>query len=93
MYYKNVSCIAKTFYDVEFKPNETKEVPGFINDKYMIVVDALEKPAKQQTSSTAKDNKKNETKEKPAAEKKPSKEEAPKPSDNADDKVDGAEAN
>ncbi len=46
MYYKNVSCFAKTFYGVEFKPGEAKEVPGYVNDKHMIVVDELQKPAK-----------------------------------------------
>ena len=40
MFYKNTSYSVKTFYGVTFRPNETKEVPGYINDKYMIVADA-----------------------------------------------------
>lgn len=67
MYYKNVSCITKTFYDVTFNPGDEKEVPGYINDKYMIVIDALKKPAEQQKSEKPK----SETK---APDKKPSSE-------------------
>lgn len=29
--YKNISCSAKTFYGVTFKPGDVKEVPGYIN--------------------------------------------------------------
>ena len=36
--YKNISFSAKTFYGVEFKPGETKEVPGYINDPRMVRV-------------------------------------------------------
>ena len=42
MLYKNISCSVKTFYGVTFKPGEVKEVPGYINDTKMVVVDASE---------------------------------------------------
>ena len=41
MLYKNISCSAKTFYGVEFKPGEIKEVPGYINHPKMIVTTSL----------------------------------------------------
>lgn len=31
MKYMNMTYTTKTFYGVEFKPGETKEVPGYIN--------------------------------------------------------------
>lgn len=40
MFYKNTSYTTKTFYGVTFKPGETKEVPGVINNKFMVVKDA-----------------------------------------------------
>lgn len=40
MFYKNTSCFAKTFYGVTFQPGETKEVSGYINDKFFVVSDA-----------------------------------------------------
>jgi len=52
MFYKNISYSEKTFYGVKFKPGEVAEVPGYINDKQMIVVP--NKPSKKQT--TASDN-------------------------------------
>ena len=36
--YKNISVSTKTFYGVTFKPNDIKEVPGYINDKGMVRV-------------------------------------------------------
>jgi len=41
IYYKNTSCITKTFYGVKFCPGETKGVPGFINDSKFVRVDAI----------------------------------------------------
>lgn len=32
MLYKNISNFTKKFYGVNFKPGETKDVPGYIND-------------------------------------------------------------
>lgn len=61
MFYKNVSYSDKTFYGVTFKPGEVAEVPGYINDKQMIVAP---KPSKKQTTAsdapavTKKDDKK-----------------------------------
>lgn len=42
MFYKNISNSVKTFYGVEFKPGEIKQVPGYINSIWMIVADATE---------------------------------------------------
>lgn len=39
MFYKNTSYSEKTFYGVTFKPGETKEVDGYINNKWMILKD------------------------------------------------------
>ena len=36
--YKNTSVAVKTFYGKEFKPGESQEVPGYINDVSMIRV-------------------------------------------------------
>ena len=47
MLYTNISCSVKTFYGVEFKPGETKEVPGYINHPRMIVASSL--PAQETT--------------------------------------------
>lgn len=44
MIYKNISSCTKTFYGVSFKPGEVKDVPGFVNDKYMIVESSLPTP-------------------------------------------------
>ncbi len=49
MFYKNLSYSDKTFYGVTFKPGEVAEVPGYINDKQMIVVP---KPSKKQTTAS-----------------------------------------
>ena len=37
MVYKNISNSKKVFYGVTFKPGDIKEVPGYVNDKQMIV--------------------------------------------------------
>ena len=37
--YLNLSVVTKTYYGVTFAPGETKEVPGYINDKAFIRVD------------------------------------------------------
>lgn len=42
MFYKNTSFITQTFYGVQFKPGETKEVPGYINSPNFIKI--LEPP-------------------------------------------------
>lgn len=39
--YKNIGCIPKTLYGVEFKPGEAKEVPGYVNDPNFIKLDKL----------------------------------------------------
>lgn len=60
MYYINRSAITKTFYGVEFKPNEAKEVSGYINDPFFQKLDSLpqEPPKDAKTDkSGAKDEK------------------------------------
>lgn len=37
MVYKNISNSKKIFYGVTFNPGDIKEVPGYINDRQMIV--------------------------------------------------------
>lgn len=44
--YKNISSYPLTFYGVTFNPNETKEVPGYINHIKMIRVDESLRPQK-----------------------------------------------
>lgn len=40
--YKNLSLTTKKFYGVTFKPGETKEVPGYINDpKFVRIKDEV----------------------------------------------------
>lgn len=40
MLYKNTSFATKTFYGVEFKHGDIKEVPGYINDsKFILITD------------------------------------------------------
>jgi len=63
MYYKNISNSVKTFYGKTFKPGEIKEVPGYINNRYMIVAEMPKEPAKQHASSSpVKQDKKAEEK-------------------------------
>lgn len=43
MKYKNISCIKRTFYGVQFNPGETKEVPGYINHpKFVRISDKVD---------------------------------------------------
>lgn len=70
MFYKNVSYSDKTFYGVTFKPGEVAEVPGYVNDLYMIIAP---KPSKKQTVASdapavtsKKDDKKDGKKEAPS---------------------------
>lgn len=44
MKYKNMTCITKTFYDIEFKPGEEHDVPGFINAVGMFRTDICDVP-------------------------------------------------
>ena len=62
MLYKNISHSVKTFYGVTFQPGETKEVPGYINNNTMIVVDAskLKANVKQSIPSPKKQEKSSE---------------------------------
>lgn len=56
MLYKNISLSVKTFYGTEFKPGETHEVPGYVNDTKMIVVDKKPtEPPKPQKKSAEQD--------------------------------------
>lgn len=57
--YKNLSLTTKKFYGVTFKPGETKEVPGYINDpKFVRIKDevktapAANKPVSTSTNKT-----------------------------------------
>ena len=69
MFYKNTSYTVKTFYGVTFKPGETKDVNGVINNKWMILVDDPKETKPQQKPSPDKPKK-----EAPKAEQKPSEE-------------------
>ena len=69
MFYKNTSYSAKTFYGVTFNPGETKEVGGYINNKWMIPADD---PATKETKeSQKKPSSETAKKEAPKEEKKP----------------------
>lgn len=69
MLYKNISLTRKTFHGVTFEPGETKEVPGYINNRGFIRVAEMPKePPKKQTAQKqesskqeSKNNKKEET--------------------------------
>ena len=52
MIYKNLSAFTKIYHGVTFKPNETKEVKGYINDPEFVTVDAL--PVKKATEPVSK---------------------------------------
>lgn len=58
MFYTNISCSVKTFYGVEFKPGETKEVPGYINSSVMIVADGIQEPDSKQSKPSSEKIKK-----------------------------------
>lgn len=87
MFYKNVSRSTKTFYGVEFKPGEIKEVPKYINHRFMVVVsEPKAEPAKVEQPAQPKLNKKSAHVEEPASSEltdKPDKEE----------KLDGTDSN
>lgn len=42
MKYKNYSHTTKTFYGIKFKPGETHDVPGYINDPKFVRVKGVE---------------------------------------------------
>jgi len=54
--YKNLSHAIKTFYGVTFLPNDTKRVPGYINDPNFIRVPqnkvVVKRPVTQSVSET-----------------------------------------
>ena len=60
MLYRNISYSVKTFYGVTFEPGQVKEVPGYINNKDMIVEEtvpsqsapSLDKPKKSSNKVT-----------------------------------------
>ena len=63
MLYKNISYSVKTFYGVEFKPGEVKEVPGYINNPTMIAVNSYpvqeaSKPSKPSSEKSKKPSEK-----------------------------------
>lgn len=76
MYYKNLSCIAKTFYGVTFQPGEIKEVDGIINDKMVVPVDDSATKAIKVTQQKPSPEQPKE--EKPAPEIAPAKQDEPK---------------
>ena len=49
-----MSRTTKTFYDTAFRPNETHEVPGYINDPEFVRVTSVEKPTVAKESTAAK---------------------------------------
>lgn len=73
MFYKNTSTATKTFYGVTFKPGDTKDVPGYINDKGFVRCTKPEskEPPKNQSQPSSKSasqptkTNKNEKKEEP----------------------------
>ena len=60
MFYKNVSYTEKTFYGVTFKPGEIKNVPKYINNKWLIRLDdyAASKDSLSQQKPSSDKNKK-----------------------------------
>lgn len=51
--YKNTSNSVKTFYGVQFKPGETHEVPGYINNPRFVRVESKPKePPKVNTNKS-----------------------------------------
>lgn len=51
MTYKNTSLATKTFYGVTFKPGETHDVPGYINDSKFVHVSKTSKVSSDSTDS------------------------------------------
>lgn len=54
MYYTNGSTITKTFHGVTFKPGETKEVFGIINDPKFVQSPMRQEPPKRVRSTSSK---------------------------------------
>lgn len=84
MFYKNTSYSDKTFYGVTFKPGETKEVNGPINNRWLIPVDdpdtKVETKVQQKPSSEPKKDA-----PKPEVKKEESKKDVPKDVEKASD--------
>lgn len=63
MKYKNNSRVTKTFYGVTFKPGETKDVNGYINDPNFIrIIDTVVRKSATTSGSTAKTTTKTDSK-------------------------------
>lgn len=56
MFYTNRSTITKTFHGVTFRPGETKEVFGIINDPKMAVSSTRQEPPKRVRRNSTKDD-------------------------------------
>ena len=54
MFYTNRSTVKKTFHGVTFKPGETKEVFGVINDPKMALSSTRQEPPKRGRRSNSK---------------------------------------
>ena len=52
--YKNISSYPLTFYGVTFNPNESKEVPGYINHTKMVRVTEKVSPKPKAVISESK---------------------------------------
>ena len=60
MFYTNRSLVTKTFHGVTFRPGETKEVFGNINDPKMVLSSTRQEPPKRGRRSNAKSEAKTE---------------------------------
>ncbi len=54
MYYTNGSAITKTFHGITFRPGETKEVPGIINDPKFVPFSTRQEPPKRVEGTPSK---------------------------------------
>lgn len=54
MVYKNISNCTKKFYGVSFQPGDIKEVPGYVNDKLMVVAELPKKESKPAPKQSTK---------------------------------------
>lgn len=54
MFYTNRSSVTKTFHGVTFRPGETKEVFGVINDPKMALSSTRQEPPKRGRRSSSK---------------------------------------
>ncbi len=69
MFYTNRSSVRKTFHGVTFKPGETKEVFGVVNDPKMALSSTRQEPPKRGRRSNSKSEAKTEVvKEEPKVE-------------------------